>query len=126
MLRFTCLTKCSWYELPQNAVLQAHVSPQWLDNHWVHSLRRSAIYLFIRLAYVSQRLPASLYIHGVEIPDRDSPRYGGFADVYLGNCQGQRVALKKLRVTEWSSERADIHRVCMESYKKRVKPLMFI
>jgi hypothetical protein len=78
-----------------------------------HLLRRPVVYLLIKLASVSQQLPSSLYIDGADIGEhRDPKRWGGFADVYLGVYEGRKVALKKLKISDWSPKRAEIHMVC--------------
>jgi hypothetical protein len=71
---------------------------QWLDVAPPgHEFRRGALQLLVKIANRSQRLPASLFIRGLEM--EDTPReYGGFADVFRGTYLGVPVAVKRLRV----------------------------
>ena len=52
-------------------------------------------------AIVAERgiLPSYLYIHGVQRISRNPVGCGGFADVWIGEMHGQRLALKVLRVS---------------------------
>ena len=43
-------------------------------------------------------LPSYLYISGVKRMSKNPVRCGGFADVWLGEARGQRLALKVLRI----------------------------
>jgi serine/threonine protein kinase len=86
---------------------------EWLDEaDRDHLLRRPVIYLLIKLASTSQQLPPSLYVTGVVIGEgRDPKRWGGFADVYLGQYEGRSVALKKLKISDWGPQRLKVHKV---------------
>jgi hypothetical protein len=84
---------------------------KWLDKSPPgHHLRRPAIYLIARLSVASGALPASLFVHGVDIgPVRDPVQTGGFADIYRGKYQGKFVAVKRPRIFE--ANRAIVHQV---------------
>lgn len=74
---------------------------QWLDlpHTSSHPLRRSAIYLLIKLAAESNEFPPSLFVHGVDIgPVRDPCASGGFADIFRGYYNTTAVAVKRLRI----------------------------
>jgi serine/threonine-protein kinase TNNI3K len=51
----------------------------------------------VKLAASSEKLPSSLFVHGVKLDSRDPFFGGGFADVYRGVCEGETVAVKKPR-----------------------------
>ena len=51
-----------------------------------------------RITYSSDLLPTSLKLVGVTCPDRHTYGTGGNADVYCGEYQGKKVALKRLRI----------------------------
>lgn len=53
--------------------------------------------LLVKLAARSDQLPPSLELAGVEATHA-SVRCGGFSDIYEGMYQGNKVALKRLRV----------------------------
>jgi hypothetical protein len=46
------------------------------------------------------QLPASLFIDGVVISDREPAVLGEFSDVYRGTHLGQSVAVKRLRMVD--------------------------
>jgi hypothetical protein len=59
----------------------------------------------------TSQLPASLFIHGVNIGDvRDPCSTGGFADIYRGKYRQMEVAVKKLRFLI-ADDRAAVHKV---------------
>jgi hypothetical protein len=72
---------------------------------------RIALYLLVKLSANSHKLPASLFVRGVDIgPVRDASHGGGFADIYLGQHAGIAVAVKKLRFSD-EEQRVHAHRV---------------
>lgn len=53
--------------------------------------------LLIFLSRSWKIIPQSLYLRGIRLEDRDPVNGGGYADIFRGSFQGQRVALKRLR-----------------------------
>jgi hypothetical protein len=82
-----------------------------LDVNPSHELRQKIISLLVKLAAVSQELPPSLFLEGVDLCGvRDPILMGGFADVFRGRYQEHEVAIKRLRVTS-SADKAVIYPV---------------
>lgn len=61
-------------------------------------------HLLIRLARASDKLPHSLFVTGVICDSRSPVCTGGFADVYVGQYKGKKVALKRLRFFSLSTK----------------------
>ncbi|KAI0078097.1 kinase-like protein [Panus rudis PR-1116 ss-1] len=67
--------------------------------------RRPLRRLLIRLSREARILPASLFLGGVVCQDRMNPfGGGGFADIFPADLGGARVALKRLRVFQISTD----------------------
>lgn len=60
----------------------------------LQSLRKLALKLTVEY----DALPTSFYLKGVKCVESESRGSGAFADLYLGEWNGQAVALKRLRV----------------------------
>ncbi|TCD61462.1 hypothetical protein EIP91_008397 [Steccherinum ochraceum] len=71
------------------------------------SIRR----LMLKLALSTEKLPRSLFLRGVKCSETESHGAGSFADIFIGDFQGHKVALKKLRMFQM------LH----ESQKKRMR-----
>jgi hypothetical protein len=57
--------------------------------------------MLVKLAASSGNLPSSLFLRGLNIgPSRDPLFAGGFSDIFKGTYQGQKVAVKRPRVTD--------------------------
>lgn len=83
-----------------------------MDHREFHPYRRDAIYLLVRVATRSGKLPKPLFVSGVDIGEsRDPWAYGGLADIFRATLDGKAVAVKRLRVNERGPVRAEIHRV---------------
>lgn len=53
-------------------------------------------------------------MRGVDIGEsRDPWAYGGLADIFRASLNGGEVAVKRLRVNERGTVRAEIHKVCL-------------
>lgn len=59
--------------------------------------------LSLKLVLQYDRLPAALFLSGVQCRDREAEVGGGFADVYCGTFGNMKVALKCLRAFKMSS-----------------------
>jgi hypothetical protein len=87
------------------------LSQQALDKlHIGGGFLRHALYVLVKLSANSDKLPSSLFVHGVQLPDRDRVGGGGFADVYKGCFRGEDVAIKRLRV-DVDGDRTRLHKV---------------
>lgn len=67
-------------------------------------LRDRLVNSLLKLSSDSGLLPSSLFLKGIDCPDRESTSAGVFADVYQGNYKGRAVALKRLRVYQMVDE----------------------
>ncbi|KAH8105369.1 kinase-like domain-containing protein [Cristinia sonorae] len=67
-------------------------------------LRRLALKLVLRY----DRIPTALFLNNVQCHSREAPFAGGFADVYCGQFENQKVALKCLRTFKMLSDAAKI------------------
>jgi hypothetical protein len=62
-------------------------------------VRRKAVSLLVKLSAESGIIPRDLFIQVVDIgEDRGPWEAGGFADVFRGTYNGQKVAVKRLRI----------------------------
>lgn len=76
----------------------------------LNALRRLAT----KLAVHYSLLPASFYLKGVKCTNSESCGNGSFADIFLGEWEGTRVALKRLRVdTRDPSGHLSLQKVCI-------------
>lgn len=66
-----------------------------------------------RLSYSADLFPSALRLEGVECPDGMPYGVGGYADVFRGTYEGNKVALKRLRVFQMLDEemKAELRRV---------------
>jgi len=71
--------------------------------------------LMLKLAMRSEKLPTSLFLKGVKCSETESYSVGSFADIYIGEYEGQKVALKRLRMFQM------IH----ESKRKRMREAFY-
>ena len=65
----------------------------------------------MKLVVEHNLLPSSFYLKDVTCSDKESRGVGSFADIYLGDWQGQYVALKRPRVTVQSLQQNQAHRM---------------
>jgi hypothetical protein len=88
---------------------------QWLDlSDPEHPGRRRLLYLLIKLAAASEHLPSSMFLNGVDLGDvRDPWTTGGFADIFRGTFQGQRVVGKRLRLH--NLDKQAVHKVTTDN-----------
>ncbi|KAH8101164.1 kinase-like domain-containing protein, partial [Cristinia sonorae] len=71
--------------------------------------------LAVKLAVGHSQLPTSFYLKGVRKTGTETLGAGGFAEVYLGEWEGQKVALKRLRVEAKPSMSERKEQFCRES-----------
>ncbi|KAF7368756.1 hypothetical protein MVEN_00200700 [Mycena venus] len=64
--------------------------------------------LMLKLSEASEKFPSSLRITGVSRRDEHATFYGGFGDIFPASHQGNRVALKRLRI--FTGDAATSHR----------------
>jgi hypothetical protein len=95
----------------QSLIFRHLIISQWLDAHPAHDYRQHMFRLMIDIASASNELPPALFITGVQMPSRDATSTGSFADVFCGTYQGQKIALKRLRINDRGRTRNDIHQV---------------
>jgi hypothetical protein len=51
-------------------------------------------------------------VDGIDIGERcGAMRWGGFSEVYRGWYNNSHVALKKLKISDWTERRKDVHKV---------------
>lgn len=70
-------------------------SPEQADA--ANALKRSLLYLSIKVAQKSDQLPESIFITGVKLKNTNPVGGGSFADIFYGEYEGRLVAVKKLR-----------------------------
>ncbi len=63
----------------------------------IRRFRRKLRRVTVRSAQEADALPSSIYIEGVDLPDRNRVGGGGYADVYKGVLDGTQVAVKQVR-----------------------------
>jgi hypothetical protein len=75
--------------------------------------RRRIIRLLIRLSKRYGVLPSNLYVENVVCRDKIDPVcHGGFADIFLGEMGGTKVAVKRLRTYVLTPrDREELHKV---------------
>jgi hypothetical protein len=84
----TSSVRCSCQEMTR--------AVQWLDiAPRSHPFRSAALCLIVKIAASTGKLPSSLFVHGVKLESRDAFFRGGFADIYRGVYEGEKVAIKK-------------------------------
>lgn len=71
--------------------------------------------LNVRFSEASLNLSQSVHIQGVAILEPEAVAHGAFADIYLGDYRGHRVAVKRLRATSHrhADQLGNIASVCM-------------
>ena len=69
--------------------------------------------LLVKLSLKYNILPASLFIRGVKFSGGECHGSGSFADIFLADLDGVRVALKRLRMFQMidESKKAQLKRV---------------
>jgi hypothetical protein len=67
-------------------------------------LWRVAVYILVKLANNSGKLPSFLFIGGILLESVHAAAHGGFADVYRAKYRGQQVALKRARLEDHEKE----------------------
>ena len=77
--------------------LSARDKPTPHDHACGETLKQKLQRLNVRLSEASLQLPHSVHITGVTVLEREPIACGGFADIYLGEYRGNRVAIKRLR-----------------------------
>ena len=64
----------------------------------------------LALACPTMELPSTLFLKGVRCVEKESMAGGAFADIFIGEYEGQKVALKRLKLyqktEEWKKMRA--------------------
>jgi hypothetical protein len=75
--------------------------------------RRRTIRLLIRLSKRYGVLPSNLYVENIICRDKIDPAcHGGFADIFLGEMDGTKVAVKRLRTYVLTPrDREELHKV---------------
>jgi hypothetical protein len=84
---------------------------QWLDAHPQHISRLRIIRLLVAIAHASRELPQTLFLTGVNISSRDPTIAGSSSDIFFGTYNQQKIALKRLRLTNRGTARSQAHRV---------------
>lgn len=92
-------------------ILDSPALPLTRDVAELAKYRNSLRKLTLKLALTHGILPVTLVLKGVRCQDTDMFGSGGFADVFIGTYRGQKVALKRLRVTM----------LAMSSQKQRIQ-----
>lgn len=72
-------------------------SPSTEQTEEGNEFRRNLMYLSMKIAQMSDRLPESIFITGVRLKSTTPVGGGAFADIYYGEYQGKLVAIKRLR-----------------------------
>lgn len=94
LLQVLCDTGTHW---PIMCGLSIDSKPGPRDHARGEALKQILQRLNVRLSETSLRLPQSVHITGVTILGREPIACGAFADIYMGEYRGNRVAVKRLR-----------------------------
>ena len=97
---------------------KANEVPNYEQMQQGHHVKEILVKLKMKVSEDSSRLPEGIYITGVVVEDTRPVGGGSYADIYCGEYNGERVAVKKLRfsTTESVDERLKRLRVSDLSY----------
>ena len=83
---------------PVSQVLDSPVFPSAASGHHFFTYRNQLRRLSLKVAITYDKFPTPLVLRGVQCDTTNQHGAGGFADVFCGTYNGEKVALKRLRV----------------------------
>lgn len=102
-----------------NCFLKILLNSLTLDSS-INSSTKASLSALKRLCNEHHTLPSGLHLHNVQCLDTALPVTGGsFSDIYIGDMDGSKVALKVLRIyqTTDSAMKQKIKKVCFYNIK---------
>ncbi|THH21605.1 hypothetical protein EUX98_g8333 [Antrodiella citrinella] len=83
---------------------QLTMAAQALESDHAYDDRDAIRRLMLKLSTRCEKLPTSLFLMGVKCSETECYSVGSFADIYIGEYEGRKVALKRLRMFQMIHE----------------------